>query len=176
MERIGTTIDGDFIITMTQEEFEAMPPPTLPDGIVLPYPHVSQAGAGYPDLTVDEVSARYQRPDQPMHIHEVRSALGGYGMANRHQRPITAVEIAAYLVDEMMPVIALVSYHALPYHAPGYEDYRYAHYILVYGMRGNLLLYHDPLADGRELAITAEQMNIALQSEGNLPNQAILLI
>ena len=198
MNIVGTAVNGDLIVTMTQNEFNTITSPhPPPKGIVLPYAHVSQTGAGaaenrndcgsacvvscarehgYPNLTVDEVSTQHQRPDMPMHIHEVRAALGAYGLANGYQRPLTTIDIAAHIIENELPVITLVSYHMLPYHAPGYEHYHYAHYILVYGVQGNSLLYHDTLSDGRELAITFEQMKIALKSEGNLPDQGILLI
>ena len=199
MNLIGTTTDGDLIVTMTGIEYNNYPlPSTQQDEVILPYKHVSQRGAGaannvndcgpscivscahehgYPELTVDDVAATYQRPNKPMHVHELRAGLAGYGLAHRYERPLTVAMIATHLREEQMPVIPLVSYRALPHRFD--MNYRLSHYIVIYGVLGDgSFLYHDPLGDGRRLTITAAQLNTALrniQSEGNLPNQGILL-
>ncbi len=168
------------------------------DDAVLDYDHVSQNGIdadenrsdcgaacvavcargnGFPDVTVDEVAERFMRSNKPMMIAEVRAGLGGYGMANKHQRPLTPVDIAQNIRVYQLPVIALVSYRALPHQV---IDYPYSHYIVVYGVYGSGdFVYHDPLSDGRLLTITERELMTALdntRTEGNMPRQGIVLI
>ena len=168
------------------------------DDVILDYKHVAQNGIdadanssdcgaacvavcargnGWPDVTVDEVAERFMQLDKPTMIVEVRAALGGYGMANRHQRPLIPVDIAQNIRDHRLPVIALVSYRALPHQV---IDYPYSHYIVIYGVYGTGdFLYHDPLSDGRLLTITESELTMALdniRTEGNMPRQGIVLI
>lgn len=192
-ELFGITTDGREVYIL--DDGDVVVSPQTGDDYILPYLHVSQQGSGaaenkndcgsacavsivrehgYPDLTVDEVSATYQRPNQSMHINEVRAALGGYGVANAHQLPLRAVDIEQHIRDGAA-VIALVAYPALPYHAPGYETYTWPHYVLCYGIKSGKILYHDPLSDGHELSISLAQMDVALRSGyGNMNYQGIV--
>lgn len=198
---IVSVYNGRFLTLLVQEQIDYLRTMSQPDRaeVILPYSHVSQRGTGaaqnvndcgpacivscgrehgYSDITVNEVAARYQRPNMPMRIDELRAGLGGYEMANGYERPLTTAMIAAHLREKHLPVIPLVSYRALPIRFD--ENYKLSHYIVIYGVLADgSFLYHDPLGDGRALIISAAQLVRALQrtaDEGNLPNQGVLLV
>lgn len=72
------------------------------------------------------------------------------------------------------PVIALVKYRALP----GNEGspVRYDHYIVLYGVHGGGLVYHDPaqptVAKGAGRWISGERLELAMRS-ASVPGQAV---
>lgn len=192
MIKIGTTDTGGHIVILNDEEIAKLETTDQPQtAVFLPYKHVSQKGkgaaknvndcgaacvvsvareSGYPDLQVDDVAERYQQPNEAMQIWRVMNALKGYGIGSAYKRPLHAVEIADYIENGRF-VIALVDYQRLPHK---FINYNVAHYILMYGVDGDALYYHDPLGDGRELTITLDQMDRALVSSGGLPYQGIV--
>ncbi len=195
MDRIGIANDGRVIAMLTEDEARRLATPPPPLDWSMPYYHVSQQGTGaslnrndcgaacavsiirahgHPDVTVDDITAIHQRPNKPMLISEVRAALTAYGVGNDYQRPLYADDIAGHIYAAR-GVIALVDYELLPYKAAGYESYTWPHYILCYAVRGDLVLYHDPLSDGRELTITRAALDAALVSgSGNMAHQGIV--
>jgi hypothetical protein len=90
-------------------------------------------------------------------------------------------DFAAWSIDDVRtqlragrPVIPLVKYRLLP----GYEGstVRFDHYIVVFGIRGDGFVYHDPAqgtaADGAARWISAEQLDQAMSS-ASISRQAV---
>lgn len=128
--------------------------------------------------TVDDISEKFQRPNKPMFIHEVRVALGHFQIANAYSDQLSSELIENHIRTKNKPVVALVHYGSLPHKAiPNYVG---SHYIVLYGVTSNNnFLYHDPLSDGRLLLISSKGLVQALndvKADGNRPNQGILIL
>ena len=195
MDIIGTAVNGDFIIAMTQEEVTVyerfLSPPELSEkDVVLNVPHLSQYGYGADERkrdcgaavaamalrllniikTVDDISVQFQpEEDENMRFGDVIMAIRHYGMKAVYKRQFKAADIEA-AIRNGHPVIALVKYPIMPYQALKFSGY---HFIVVYGARmDGSLLYRDPLApDGTLISISATALDRAMSEYPMRDNQ-----
>ena len=125
--------------------------------------------------TVDDVAIRFQSvPNKYMFIGELLTALRSYGLQADYKRPLYVGE-AMGMIQAGQPVIALVKYPLLPFQ---FSTFTGSHFIVLYGVVGDSLLYRDPLAtNDNKLAITSSELDEAMSgfdAGENLPYQGIL--
>ena len=125
--------------------------------------------------TVDDVAIRFQSaPNKYMFIGELMIALRSYGVTAEYKRPLYVRDIVQ-MIEAGQPVIALVKYTLLPFQ---FSTFAGSHFVVVYGVVGDSLLYRDPLAsNGNRLMITSSELDEAMSgfdAGENLPHQGIV--
>lgn len=190
--------DEVVIVAMPVEAWEALTvePEPEPVDCVLSIPHLSQNGPGADArrndcgaacvamvvnglqgraLTVDEVAIKFQkRPNRYMGMGDLIEALRFYGLDAVYTRPIRAEMMAAALAAGR-PLIALVKYPQLP---KQWANFSGSHFIVIYGIEGEVVRYHDPLSLVETSAATVAEMMVAMSgfdAGENLPYQALIV-
>ena len=189
-----------YLVILSPEELDLLKTKSShePQPHVLPIPHVSQLGATASKrrgdcgaaciamvvngmtsqtVTVDAMAEQWQKayPNRYMTAGEVMNGITANGLQVDYKRPLLHSGIADAVLSGC-PVVALVKYPRLPHQAANYAG---CHFIVIYGVTGDVFLYHDPLTTGyKRLVISQSQLDSAMYevvADGNAARQGLVV-